>query len=191
MNQTRNKKKTADRTEMEEMKARRDPRNYPVPDYLKKLGITGLEALTEDMPLVYQGDNPFFPEQDGYHAGETPAVLKAGVLLDQLGAICKVKLGYSANPAHLMVAMFDGKPLYSCFCTDGTTRWCTRGEIEAEGELPLSALDIAAFKSPELRAVADQVFMGNSVDMKRRVYRLRGQWSDTYFVLVESRESDE
>ena len=39
MNQTKNLKKPADMKGMERVKARKDLRYYPVPDYLKDLGV--------------------------------------------------------------------------------------------------------------------------------------------------------
>ena len=53
MNQTKNLKKPADMNEMERVKARKDLRYYPVPDYLKDLGVSSMADLTEEMPLVY------------------------------------------------------------------------------------------------------------------------------------------
>ncbi|WP_195270848.1 hypothetical protein [Eubacterium sp. 1001713B170207_170306_E7] len=191
MDPTKNLKKLADMTETERTRARKDLRYYPVPDYLKALGALSMVDLTREMPLVYHCDNPFFPIEGGYQAGETPGDLSAGALAGRLGEICRVKLGNSAHPLHLLEAIGDGRPLRECFFPDGSTHLCAQGEIEAEGETPLSMLDIKALKSPRLRAVTDQAFLSDSIDMKRWVYCLRGQWSDRYFVLIEKGEAHE
>lgn len=191
MNQTKNLKKPADMKGMERVKARKDLRYYPVPDYLKDLGVSSMADLTDEMPLVYHCDSPFFPMEDGYQPCETPENLSAKALAAELGEICRVKLGNSAHPLHLFEALCDGRPLKECIFPDGSTHLCAQGEIESEGETPLSDIDIEAFQSPLLRAVTDQALLTDSIDMKRWVYRLRDPWSDTYFVLIEKGKAHE
>lgn len=191
MNQTKNLKKPADMNGMERVKARKDLRHYPVPDYLKDLGVSSMADLTEEIPLVYHCDNPFFQENKGYPIRETPEELCRETLAGSLGQICRVKLGNSAHPLHIFEAMCDGRPLKECIFPDGSTHLCAQGEIESEGETPLSDKDIEAFQSPLLRAATDQAFLSDSIDMKRWVYRLRRPWSDTYFVLIEKGEAHE
>ena len=191
MNQTKNLKKPADMKGMERVKARKDLRYYPVPDYLKDLGVSSMADLTDEMPLVYHCDSPFFPVEGGYQPCETPENLSAKALAAELGEICRVKLGNSAHPLHLFEALCDGRPLKECIFPDGSTHLCAQGEIESEGETPLSDMDIEAFQSPLLRAVTDQALLTDSIDMKRWVYRLRDPWSDTYFVLIEKGKAHE
>lgn len=191
MDQTKNLKKPADMKGMERVRARKDLSYYPVPDYFKALGVSSMADLTDEMPLIYHCDNPFFPMEGGYQPCETPENLSAKALAAELGQICRVKLGNSAHPMHIFDAICEGRPVKECIFPDGSTHLCAQGEIESEGETPLSRLDIEAFKNPGLRAVTDQAFLTDSMDMKRWVYRLRGPWSDTYFVLIEKGESHE
>ena len=101
MNQTKNLKKPADMNGMERVKARKDLRHYPVPDYLKDLGVSSMADLTEEIPLVYHCDNPFFQEDKGYPIREAPEELCRETLAGSLGQICRVKLGNSAHPLQI------------------------------------------------------------------------------------------
>lgn len=186
MDQTAEMKKIVDMNEQEFAKARKELRYYPVPDYLKAMGVTSMTEVTPEMPLVYHRENPFWGEGP-WELEPVPEHLNREALSRQLGQITRVKLGYTANPICLLADLFDGKPLFRCVC-EGETFYCSRGEIEEEGCLPLTKVDIEALTDPALRAADDETLLSDSVDMKRAVYRLEDQWAVTYFVLVEGDE---
>lgn len=153
---------------------------YPVPDYLKALGIMQMEKDTKSLPPVFAVENPFVERTADFVPEEGPMVFQDTAFLRN---ICKVRLCLSYDSVDLLCALYDGKPIYEGECPEGKVIPCTLAEIKGTEE-KLDKWDWQALMSGALRTTMAQALLLDSVDMERPVYKAALYGQILYFVLV-------
>jgi len=160
-------------------------RVYPVPGYLKNLGIETMEEPPGWTPAVFSLENPKAMRPQCWKPEKTPEFLQGSEMIRE---ITKVRLYLSADEVHLLCAMHDNDPVFRGTNAKGQAVSCVLAEIPGTETHDLYRQDWCALRNPELRPTMDVELLLDSVDMGRMVYKTVEFGYEKYFVLVEKEE---
>ena len=143
-------------------------RVYPVPGYLKNLGIETMEEPPGWTPAVFSLENPKVMRPQDWKPEETPEFLQGS---EMIRVITRVRLYLSSDEVHLLCAMHDNASVFRGTNVKGQPVSCVLAEILGTETYDLYRQDWCALRSPELRPTMDVELLLDSVDMGRMVYK--------------------
>lgn len=162
-------------------------RVYPIPGYLKNLGIKDMAETPGWTPPVFSRDNPKAVRPAGWKPVAAPVFLQGD---ERIRDMRKVRLYLSSETHDLFCAVHDGSPIFRGTNAKGKAVACVLAEIPGTETRDLYSQDWRALRNPELRATMDVELLLDSVDKGRMVYKTICHGDEKYFVLVEKAEAD-